>query len=347
MKRLVTIYDIAKEAGLSHTTVSRVLRNSSCVKTETRRRVQEIAQKLGYRHNSLAASLRTGVSRQIALIMPTGPFMHTGDMLLNGLQSQLKQEKYNVTLYPQLTSDNAQTVFSQVLDNGYDGLVTYLFTFKQIQPYVKFYQSLHCPVVIIGTPADIERQPGLISFDAGQCDGLQEVLKTLHKFGHQRVVHILGKHQVSSPQNQMIRAFVQKYGPADWQPELFSDEQGQTGLEEGFQMASRLITERPGVTAVQCPNDYFACGLIRGLGDLGIEVPRDISVIGSNNQRLCEYMFPRLSSIELGEFSAIPQIVSSLLEHIRQDDWSSLENHFELKSTFYQRGSVGPAPICE
>ena len=109
-------------------------------------------------------------------------------------------------------------------------------------------------------------------------------------------------------------------------------------------MAARLMAERPGATAVQCPNDYFACGLIRGLGDMGIRVPEDISVIGSNNQRLCEYMFPRLSSIELGEFSAIPQIVSSLLEHIRQDDWSSLENHFELKSTFYPRGSIGPAP---
>ena len=93
-------------------------------------------------------------------------------------------------------------------------------------------------------------------------------------------------------------------------------------------MAERLVRERPEATAVQCSNDYMAIGLIRGLHDLGIDVPGQISVIGSDNSPLCEYLSPRLSSIEVGASCAIKQMADALLEHLRQKEWKQWQRMY-------------------
>lgn len=345
MGRNITIYDIAKEAGLSHTTVSQALRNFSCVKEETRQRVLEIAHRMGYNRNFFAASLRKGSSRQIALVIPRNDNRGKMANLFDALQRMLYQNGYSLILFPLLTPENTKQVFEQVLQGGYDGVITYLYTYEQFRPYAAAFRERHCPVVVIGSPSDMECRPGIIVFDQGNLASLQEALQTLHELGHRRIVHIQDPRHAQTPQCRLIHDFVQEHGPARWQSELLVETGGQPGLEAGRCTAARLLAERPGVTAVQCPNDYFAAGLICGLHDHGVEVPRDISVIGSDNQDLCEYLIPRLSSIEIGDYNAAPQMVASLLEHLRETEWESLANCFELNSVFHRRESIGPARV--
>ena len=343
MSKSITIYDIARETGLSHTTVSQALRNFPCVKEETRTRVQETARRLGYRRNNFASSLRLGSSRQIALVIPRSDTQGKLANLFDALQKMLDQNGYSLVLFPNLTADIAQHIFAQILQGGYDGLITYLYSYQQLKPFVAAFRERHCPVVVIGRPADMEHQAGLITFDMANLASLQEAMQTLHHLGHRRIVHILTPRTVGSAQDLLIQKFVKEHGPAGWRSNFLLEVGGQPGLAEGRRTAERLLAERSGVTAVQCPNDYFAMGLIRGLHDLGVEVPRDISVIGSDNQDFCEYMVPRLSSIEVGEYNAVPQMVASLLEHLQQPEWESLANRFELTSVFHRRESIGPA----
>ena len=342
MSKSITIYDIAKEVGLSHTTVSQALRGLPSVKEETRVRVQEAAHRLGYRRNNFASSLRMGASRQIALVPYSGSQSKLAN-LFDALQKMLDHEGYSLIQYPHLTMDNAQHIFAQILQGGYDGLITYLYSYQQLKPFVAAFRERRCPVVVIGRPTDMEHKSGVITFDMANLASLQEAMQTLHNLGHRRIVHILTRRTVGSAQNLLIQEFVKAHGPAGWRSNFLLEKGWQPGLEEGRRTAERLLAERPGVTAVQCPNDYFAMGLIRGLQDLGVEVPRELSVIGSDNQDFCEYMVPRLSSIEVGEYSAAPQIVASLMEHLRQPEWSSLANRFELHSVFHRRASIGPA----
>ncbi len=135
MGRNITIYDIAKEAGLSHTTVSQALRNFTCVKEETRQRVLEIAHRMGYNRNFFAASLRKGSSRQIALVIPRNDNRGKMANLFDALQRMLDQNGYSLILFPLLTPDNTRQVFEHVLHSGYDRVRTYLCTFGQDRPY--------------------------------------------------------------------------------------------------------------------------------------------------------------------------------------------------------------------
>ena len=340
MRRSATIYDIARETGLSHTTVSQALRDSACVKEETRKRVHQVASRLGYRRNLSAAQLRVGHSHKIALIVPWQFDLQVA--LHHELQHLLQKHGYDLVVYPVLSPDERQDVFEQILASGYDGVVTMLYSFSQLRPHIHLFAARHCPVAIVGTPYDAELAPGIIGFDSTDMSGLHCALQKLFALGHTKILHAIGEDQTTSPHNRLVCDEVGKIAPPGWPTEIFLKAGTTPDSAAGYELAARILKERPEATAIQCPNDLFACGLIRGFNDLGVRVPEDFSVVGSENLGLCEYMTPRLASISVGEVHAGRQIVESLLEHIREDEWSDLAYQFELKAEFHCRESVAP-----
>ncbi|MDE6475736.1 MAG: LacI family transcriptional regulator [Erysipelotrichaceae bacterium] len=147
MKR-ITIYDVAKEADVSLATVSRVINGSDVVREDTRVKVQEAIERLGYKPNAIAQGLALQKTTNIALIVPEASFFYTGQ-IINGLIDVAKIYKYNITLH---TTTEGITEMNEIIENiiksRVDGVV--IFNDKLSQEELHTLTIYHVPIVVIG-----------------------------------------------------------------------------------------------------------------------------------------------------------------------------------------------------
>lgn len=147
MKR-VTIYDVAKEAGVSLATVSRVINGSNVVKGPTREKVQAAVDKLGYKPNAIAQGLALQKSTTIGLIVPEASFTYTGQ-IINGLIDVAKIYNYNIMLHT-ITAGitDLGSVIEEIIKSHVDGVI--LYNNKQSAPEVEQLSRYNIPIVVIG-----------------------------------------------------------------------------------------------------------------------------------------------------------------------------------------------------
>lgn len=147
MKR-VTIYDVAKEAGVSLATVSRVINGSNVVKGPTREKVQAAVDKLGYKPNAIAQGLALQKSTTIGLIVPEASFTYTGQ-IINGLIDVAKIYNYNIMLHT-ITAGitDLSSVVEEIIKSHVDGVI--LYNNKQTAPEIEQLSRYNIPIVVIG-----------------------------------------------------------------------------------------------------------------------------------------------------------------------------------------------------
>ena len=147
MKR-VTIYDVAKEAGVSLATVSRVINGSDVVKTPTKERVQAAVDKLGYKPNAIAQGLALQKTTTIALIVPEASFTYTGQ-IINGLIDVAKIYNYNIMLHT-LTAGitDINTVIEDIIKSRVDGVI--LYNDRVVMSEIETLTKYNIPIVFIG-----------------------------------------------------------------------------------------------------------------------------------------------------------------------------------------------------
>ncbi|WP_075876331.1 LacI family DNA-binding transcriptional regulator [Merdibacter massiliensis] len=147
MKR-ITIYDVAKEADVSLATVSRVINGSEVVREDTRVKVQEAIEKLGYKPNAIAQGLALQKTTTIAVVMPESSFFYTGG-ILNGLLDTAKIYKYNIMLHSTSAGINEMTdVIESIIKSRVDGVV--IFNDKLDQDELNTLNHYNVPIVVIG-----------------------------------------------------------------------------------------------------------------------------------------------------------------------------------------------------
>ncbi len=147
MKR-ITIYDVAKEADVSLATVSRVINGSDVVREDTRVKVQEAIEKLGYKPNAIAQGLALQKTTTIAIVMPESSFFYTGG-ILNGLLDTAKIYKYNIMLHSTSAGINEMTdVIESIIKSRVDGVV--IFNDKLDQDELNTLNHYNVPIVVIG-----------------------------------------------------------------------------------------------------------------------------------------------------------------------------------------------------
>jgi LacI family transcriptional regulator len=147
MKR-VTIYDVAKEAGVSLATVSRVINGSTVVKEPTRQRVQEAIEKLGYKPNAIAQGLALQKTTTIGLVVPEASFTYTGQVI-NGLIDVAKIYSYNIILHTVTAGiTDLSSVIEDIIKSHVDGVILYYD--KQDVPEMETLSKYNIPIVLIG-----------------------------------------------------------------------------------------------------------------------------------------------------------------------------------------------------
>ncbi|MGV2983236.1 LacI family DNA-binding transcriptional regulator [Microbacterium sp. AGC85] len=281
--------DVAREAGVSGQTVSRVVNARGYVGAETRTRVEKAMQSLGYRPNSAARALRSGRFRAIGVIMFS--FSSYGNQrTLDAIAVRAAEMGYALTLIP-VESSARETVagaFRRIEEHAVDGIIIVIEAHQLDEAEVEMPQGL--PVVFV----DSNRGTSHPFVDTDQAQGARLATEHLLDLGHETVWHVTGpaKSYSAERRRESWRTTLESRGREI--PEVLS---GDWSAASGYQAGVRLRTIGS-VTAVFAANDQMAIGVVRAFRESGRDIPGDVSVVGFDGLPDAAQLWPPLTTVQ-------------------------------------------------
>lgn len=290
---MTTLRDIALEIGCSTATVSRALSDSAHVDPATRKRVEAVAVKLGYRPNALARSLRRRETRTIGLLIPSlEKFNYTAAVRL--LHDALSAEDYHLIL--SCHRDDAELevrALRSLAERQVDAMVHVPYSHAGADALLG--HGFSVPIV------ELYRRSNSTNVDAVVADdhhGGYELTRHLLAEGHKRVALVIGDQHHSTTigrVNGFQRAVTEGgLSPAGC-PVIF----GISGVEWGREVIKQLLTTSQPPTAVISGSTQIAFGVMQGLRRASVQIPRDVSVVAYSNADWCELMTPPMTTYEI------------------------------------------------
>jgi len=280
--------DVAKLAGVSLQTVSRVINDSPHVRADTRQRVQDAMRKLEYRPNPVARALVTGRSRTLGVVS-FDTTLHGPASTLFGIERAAHEADYFVSIVSlrSLASSSVVSAVERLRDQGVDGILV-------IAPQESATSALlHLPedVPVVAAEAGPDASVPLVAVD--QFEGAQMATSHLLELGHRTVWHISGPVDWLEAQDRMRgwRSTLEAAG-APAPPVLHGDWSARAGHELGRDLAAN-----PDVTAVFVANDQMALGLLRALHEARRSVPGDVAVAGFDDVPEAAFFTPPLTTV--------------------------------------------------
>jgi DNA-binding LacI/PurR family transcriptional regulator len=286
--RTPVMADVARLAGVSHQTVSRVINGQNNLRPETRDRVQRAIDQLGYRPNRAARALVTKRSATIGIIGSKSGFWGPSTTHRT-VQSAAREAGYSVSAVSltTLTREELVGALHHLHDQGVEGIVLIAATDDAIAA-ARSQESVVPVVVVEGDPATSRWTVGI-----DQAGGARLGTRHLIEAGHQRIVHLSGPYgwTESRAREQGWQEALDDAG-LPWTPVLRGDWSARSGYECGLRLA-----EDHTVTAAFCANDQMALGLLRAFHENGRRVPEDFAVVGFDDIPEAAYLIPPLTTI--------------------------------------------------
>jgi len=347
MKKSPTLVDVAKLANTSKATAARVFSRSKSanVKQETRDKILEAAATLGYSPNLSAASLRSKKTYLIALCVHdiTNP---SSPSLIRGIQDELAQHGYDLVVFNSDWDANKEKRNLQaVVRNQLDGLIL-----QDPSRELDVSELPDLPSVILTSSKVFSSVRNTVSTDT--VGGVKKALTYLHSMGHERIGILLGG-SVSQITNRK-RAYIDFHKDAGLKVEerLIVDVPFKTRASDTFLVAKELIVNL--MRSRQRPSALFASNDMLGLAALqmarieGLDVPRDLSVVGMDDLFSAESASPALTSVSKHRFEVGVQAAKNLLSQIGSHSSAANELVNEIvECTLVIRESSGPITKCE
>ena len=293
---------IAKEAGVSPSTVSRALSGSKLIPEETVARIREIAVRLGYQPNLLAKRLAFNRSFHLGFVLPLdlskghkGPLrMSYYSTILDGMVSVAYKRSYRVCLHPYEgeSAGSSLGLIEIVKRRDADGLV--LLGLTQGSPIPGELIEAKIPFVLIGS-----RHDGAFSINCDQAPAIRTMLSRITSLGYERLIHVKGasNYYDAIMQNKALAAAV-KDGPFAKYDELEGDYSKTSGYEAAksiFGAKGAKALKRKTCVFLAC--DRMAMGFYRYCQEKGIRIPDDVGVFGSDGDELSKVLHPELSTM--------------------------------------------------
>ena len=345
-KDRATIHDVAKKAGVSPATASRVLSGSDYpVSENARKRILSAAESLQYRPNLLGQMLKSSTSRDIGVILPniSNPFYSE---LVLGAETAAKQKGFGLLLCNTLRSELREYEYLENLCQKQVGGVILSSVASDIIPIKKLADTYRLRVV--GLDQSIpEITHAKVDFHIRK--GVMDAIRYLYENGHRRIALL------SSPPRIFFRKEVRKGYEDGLQAcglpyredyELFSATERELSggeiyeFENGKLCADKLLALDPRPTAVICINDITASGLIQRLGERNVSVPDELSVIGIDNSFFARMVSPPLTSIEQSPFEAGFLVAAALIDAITEN--RAFTGRIDVEPRLVIRNSVKP-----
>lgn len=286
--RRASIYDVAREAGVSHMTVSRVLNNHPNIRKTTKERVLEAIKVTNYTPSSIARALAMQRAMRIGVLVDS-PVEYGPNSTLRALENAAREHGYMVSSVSFSGHDDADHVENGIVElvtQGIDGICVIAPRLSSLDMVRRKAPGL--PTIVVQP----EALDDMHTISVDQYAGAQEAMNHLLELGHKKILHMAG--------------------PLDWHDSraraaAFKDVLDAAGLEardpiigdwssdSGYEVGKNY--ELDGATAIFASNDQMALGLVHGLRDRGLSVPEDISIVGFDDLPDARHFLPPLTTV--------------------------------------------------
>lgn len=330
----VTIKDVAREANVATSTVSRVLSNSHKISDKTKERVNEAIRKLNYTPNIIARGLANNRTRILAVILPkeaenifSNPFFVQA---MKGISIYAQKENYYIMYAFKQEGKDEKEWFKKFIDsNLVDGIC--LLNSKENDDTIKYLNDIEFPFVVIGRPDEIDN---VLWVDNDNVKAMYDLVQMLIDYGHRKISFIGAKSNLNVSKDRLKgykKALIDN--GIEINNNLIYEAKEFTQVNGSYAINRILKSDKP--TAIVATDDLLAFGAQESLNEIGI---RDISIAGFNNIPMSEYQNPPLSSVDINAemlgFYATKLIINKLEEK------GNNNNSYIIDTKLIQRESI-------
>ncbi|HCE45138.1 MAG TPA: hypothetical protein DET40_16475 [Lentisphaeria bacterium] len=281
--------DIARDIGVSITTISRVLHNKGEIGQATREKVLKSAESLGYRSNLLVDGMRTGRTKTIGVMIPCDEGFFTE--IIKGIHNSLIQKDYvPILLWPDHTGKSEREQIHRLIEQRVEGIIIRPIEDEAQKDYFMEIFDRGIPVVTV------DRNLPYVEFNFVASDdytGSSLATEHLISLGHKNIAHLKGP-QFASPARIRKKGFedtIAKY------PGVVGTVSENELFYYDLSKASTFLEKNPQITAVFAANDLAAAAVCDAAGGLGLKIPDNLSVIGYGNLPLGQWKYPAISTV--------------------------------------------------
>lgn len=338
-KNQVTITEVAKRAGVSAQTVSRVINERPDVALETRQRVKEVISQLGYRPNALARSLIHQRSYTLGVVA-SGIDYYGPSQTLVGIEKQARELGYSLLLdllhHPDL--ENVELILNRLLSRQVDGIIWAVAEIGNNRAWIED-TTLNIPTPMIFLT--MEPRPTVTSISIDNWKGGYMATRHLLEQGYENIGIILGPRQWWEVQ-QRYAGWKQALEEVGKHPHERQVEEGNWSAASGKQGIDQLLEQFPEMDALFACNDQMAYGALQTIYERGWHVPENLAVVGFDNIPEAAYFWPSLTTIgqpliELGGMAV--QQLHKMIDADQQEELRITPQSFTLEPQLIVRGS--------
>lgn len=295
----ITIYDIAKEAGVSPSTVSRVLTNSANVRQEKKEKVLALIEKYHFKPNALAKGLADTKTRTIGILAADirNPYYAA---LFVACEQAARATDYTVVLCNSLgVTETERELLGKLQEQKVDAIIQLGGRVDDLvsnEDYVELVNQVMATTPLVVTGKLDGTRCNTVRIDSMQA--MELLMEHLIGLNHKRIALIGGRKDVLATFEKYQRyKQILKENLLEFDSDLVSEDSGYD-FESGYQKMSEMLDKGIKMTAVIAINDFSAMGVMRSIREHGLRVPEDISVVSYDNTYMAEMATPRLTSID-------------------------------------------------
>jgi LacI family transcriptional regulator len=312
MDKEITIYDLAKNLGISPTTVSRALNHHPSVNEKTKKRIFHAANEMGYRSNIFASNLRRKKTNNIGVIVPrlNSPFQSS---VIAGMEKVANEAGFNLVISQSLESLEKEITNANMMFNSrVDGLLVSLVNDPANIDHFKPFFNKGIPLLFFDRIADQPQCTGVIIDNAQAAyDATQHLISE----GCKNIVHVLGNTKINVYANRLKGyryALMDNNIPFLEKNIIYSD----LSEEAGESIVEKILNMKERPDGLFVSNDSCAASCIKVLKQEGIRIPEDLAVVGFNNDMLSRLMEPNLTTVNYPGFEMGQIAMKSLVHHL-------------------------------
>ncbi|SFK82018.1 transcriptional regulator, LacI family [Lachnospiraceae bacterium KH1T2] len=286
---MATLKDVARETGLTVTTVSRILNNRGYISEESRKKVHEAMKKLDYHPNEVARALSKRSSNIIGVIVPHINKPYFAEMISN-LENEAKKKKYNIMLFNSKSDDDNELKYIDMCkSNRVAGVIMMSGSFQLDE-----FKDLNIPLITI----ERNLECGTASVECDNFHGGEIAARHLIECGATKLLHISGVSETEMPADERAAGFRKVCEETDtWHREIATtDKQYDSG--EYHEFLTEVLTEYPDVDGVFASSDIIAAQVIQIANTMGRKIPDDLKIVGFDDTYIASLTCPTITSIK-------------------------------------------------
>ncbi|MFW5885883.1 MAG: LacI family DNA-binding transcriptional regulator [Halanaerobium sp.] len=333
----IDIYKIADEAGVSKSTVSRVINNKAGVKDSTREKVAKVIKDLNYKPNSSAKGLASKKTNTIGLVISdiTDPFFA---MFVKGAERKAMEANYNMMLANSHWVVEEELKCIQMFEEGrVDGILMISGGSEaRLDNYLNNLASHNLQIVVVDRKIENDKIPRL---NSDNLDAGYQATKYLIDLGHKKIAHIKGEDVASSDASRdRVKGYKKALKEAGIEEQIIYP--GYFAREEAYKATEKLLEKYPEVTAIFYSSDMMAIGGLKAIKNMGLQIPQDISIIGIDGIEMAALMDPPITTMAQPAFEMGYQGMEKLIKKLEGQAEDSHSEDIIFKMELIERAST-------